>query len=118
MDLPGYVLAFLADALRPEVKEALLCTARKNSKTGGIAMFALGLLCGPLRRPGLRIGTVSINREKAGELLGQCRAIAEASNLDGLDFLQNASAGPDTRACGRYGGIPERRQNRRPFQRL
>ena len=93
MHLPEYVRAFLADVLRPTVKEGLLCTARKNSKTGGIAMFLLGLLAGPLRRPGLRVGTVSINREKAGELLGQCRAIAEASNLDGLDFLRTPAPG-------------------------
>ena len=93
MVLPEYVRAFLADALQPTVKEALLCTARKNSKTGGIAMFLLGLLVGPLRRPGLRAGTVSINREKAGELLGQCRAIAEASNLEGLDFLRTPAPG-------------------------
>ena len=93
MAMPEYVRAFLADALRPEVKEALLSTARKNSKTGGIAMFALGLLAGPLRRPGLRIGTVSITREKAGELLGQCRQIAEASDLEGLDFMRTPAPG-------------------------
>ena len=93
MVLPEYVRAFLADVLQPAVKEALLCTARKNSKTGGIAMFLLGLLVGPLRRPGLRAGTVSINREKAGELLGQCRAIAEASGLDGLEFMRTPAPG-------------------------
>ena len=93
MALPDYVRMFLADALRPETKEALLCTARKNSKTGGIAMFVLGLMVGPLRRPGMRIGTVSVNREKAGELLGQCRAIAEASGLEGLDFMRTPTPG-------------------------
>ena len=93
MALPDYVRLFLADALQPTVKEGLLCTARKNSKTGGIAMFLLGLLVGPLRRPGLRIGTVSITREKAGELLGQCRQIAEASGLEGLEFLRTPSPG-------------------------
>ena len=93
MVLPAYVRNFLADALQPAVKEALLCTARKNSKTGGIAMFLLALMVGPLRRPGLRIGTVSINREKAGELLGQCRAIAEASGLEGLDFMRTPTPG-------------------------
>ena len=93
MHLPAYVKAFLSDVLQPAVKEGLLCTARKNSKTGGIAMFVLGLMVGPLRRPGLRIGTVSINREKAGELLGQCRAIAEASNLEGLDFMRTPAPG-------------------------
>ncbi len=93
MILPEYIRLFLADALRLETHEALLCTARKNSKTGGIAMFALGLMCGPLRRPGLRIGCVSVNREKSGELLGQCRAIAEASGLEGLQFLRTPAPG-------------------------
>ena len=93
MVMPEYVRGFLADALQPAVKEALLCTARKNSKTGGIAMFVLGLLVGPLRRPGQRLGCISVNREKAGELLGQCRAIAEASRLDGLDFLRTPAPG-------------------------
>ena len=93
MVLPKYVRNFLADALKPTVKEGLLCTARKNSKTGGIAMFLLGLLVGPLRRPGLRAGTVSITREKAGELLGQCRQIAEASGLEGLDFMRTPAPG-------------------------
>ena len=93
MVMPEYVRAFLADALQPAVKEALLSTARKNSKTGGIAMFVLGLLVGPLRRPGQRLGCISVNREKAGELLGQCRAIAEASGLEGLDFLRTPAPG-------------------------
>ena len=93
MVLPEYVRAFLADVLQPTVKEGLLCTGRKNSKTGGIAMFLLGLLAGPLRRPGLRVGTISINREKAGELLGQARAIAEASGLDGLEFMRTPAPG-------------------------
>ncbi len=56
-------------------------------------MFVLGLMVGPLRRPGLRIGTVSITREKAGELLAQCRQIAEASGLEGLDFMRTPSPG-------------------------
>ena len=93
MVMPNYVRAFLADALQPATREALLSTARKNSKTGGVAMFVLGLLVGPLRRPGLRVGTVSITREKAGELLAQCRQIAEASNLEGLDFLRTPAPG-------------------------
>ena len=56
-------------------------------------MFLLGLMVGPLRRAGMRVGTVSVNREKAGELLGQCRAIAEASNLEGLDFMRTPTPG-------------------------
>ena len=53
----------------------------------------LGAHKGPLRRPGLRIGTVSVTREKAGELLTQCREIAEASELAGLEFMRTPSPG-------------------------
>ena len=93
MDLPPFVDLFLRDALADGVTESLLCTARKNSKTGSLAMLVLGMLAGPLRRPGLRIGTVSISREKAGELLGQARAIAEASELPGVEFMKTPSPG-------------------------
>ena len=94
MILPDYVRAFLADALQPGVKEALLCTARKNSKTGGIAMFTLGPAgAGRCAGRACGLGSVSVNREKAGELLGQCRAIAEASGLEGLDFLRTPAPG-------------------------
>ena len=91
--MPSYGFRFLKDVLDPKIREALLSTARKNSKSGIVAMFCLALLAGPLRRPGLRIGCVSINREKAGELLTQCRQIAEASNLTGLEFLRTPSPG-------------------------
>ena len=94
MALPPFVDLFLRDALADGVTESLLCTARKNSKTGSIAMLVDGLLAGPLRRPGLRIGTVSISREKAGELLlTACRTIAEASNLPGIEFMRTPSPG-------------------------
>ena len=93
MCLPPYVHRFLTDALAPGVTESLLCTARKNSKTGGIAMLVNGMLAGPLRRAGTRIGAVSVTREKAGELLGQCRAIAEASGLTGIEFMRTPSPG-------------------------
>ena len=93
MVLPDFALDFLADVLQPKIKEGLLCTARKNAKTAAVALFVLGLMVGPLRRPGLRVGCVSINREKSGELLGQCRAIAEASGLEGLDFMRTPTPG-------------------------
>ena len=70
MVLPDYIHAFLADVLQPAVHEGLLSTGRKNSKTAGIGMFLLGLMVGPLRRPGLRIGCVSVNREKSGRTAG------------------------------------------------
>lgn len=93
MELPPYAVAFLADALQPGCREALLSTGRKNAKSAIAAVLTLAYLAGPLRRPGLRIGTASLTREKAGELLRQCRAIAEASGLPGLDFRRSPAPG-------------------------
>ena len=91
MTLPDYGVSFIGDALAH--RESLLCMARKNSKSGIVAVLCLGLLAGPLKRSGLRIGTVSVNREKAAELLRQMREIAEASKLEGLQFLKSPCAG-------------------------
>ena len=91
MTLPDYGVEFIRDAL--DHRESLLCVGRKNSKSGICAVLALGLLVGPLRRPGLRIGTVSITREKAAELLRQMREIAEASNLQGVEFRKSPAPG-------------------------
>ena len=91
MTIPGYGQAFIADALTH--RESLLCMARKNAKSAIVAIMVLGLMVGPLQRPGLRIGTVSITREKAGELLTQCRQIAEASGLERLVFKRSPAPG-------------------------
>ena len=89
--LPDYLLDFLRDAWT--VKEAALVIARKNAKSAGCAVLCLGLLCGPLRQPGLRIGVASISKEKAGELRAQVEAIAEASGLDDLTFFKSPQPG-------------------------
>ena len=46
MELPDFIADFLRDALAENVTESLLCTARKNSKTAGLAMLVLGMLAG------------------------------------------------------------------------
>ena len=91
MRLPEYGVEFVRDALSH--RESLLCMGRKNSKSGICAVLALGLLVGPLRKAGLRVGTCSISREKAAELLRQMREIAEASDLQGLEFLKTPAPG-------------------------
>ncbi|MCY4666112.1 MAG: terminase large subunit, partial [Acidimicrobiaceae bacterium] len=91
MMLPDYGVEFIRDALAH--RESLLCMGRKNSKSGIVAVLSLGLLVGPLARPGLRIGTVSVTREKAGELLRQMTEIARASQLKGLQFLKTPVPG-------------------------
>ena len=91
MTLPPYIVDFLRDAWR--VKEAALVISRKNAKSAGVAVLCLGLLCGPLRQPGLRIGVASISKEKAGELRAQVQSIAEASGLSDLVFYRTPSPG-------------------------
>ena len=93
MELPEFAVRFLTDALEPSVREALLSTARKNAKSAIAAVLTLAYLAGPLRRPGYRIGTVSVTREKAAELLRQAREIAEASGLEGLTFRRSPAPG-------------------------
>ena len=91
MKLPDYGTAFIRAALSH--RESLLCIARKNSKSGICAVLSLAILAGPLRRPGLRLGTISITREKAGELLRQMNEIADASDLTGLEFRKSPAPG-------------------------
>ena len=91
MVLPDYGVEFVRDALTH--RESLLSLARKNAKSAICAVLVLGLLVGPLRRPGLRVGTCSISREKAAELLRQMREITEASHLVGLEFLKTPAPG-------------------------
>ena len=78
--LEPWQLAIIDDCLTH--RETLLCIARKNAKSALIAVLALAHLVGPLRRPGWRCGVLSASRIKAGELLGQCVEIAEASSMD------------------------------------
>ena len=84
LDLPEFGIRFLRDALA--ARESLLCVARKNGKSAIVAVLLLGCLAGPLRRKGWRCGVVSVNKDKAAELWLQCREIAAASELDGLEF--------------------------------
>ena len=86
MVLPVFFRAFLDDAMQPDVTEAGLFCARKQSKSGCIAVTViahLDTISGPfpdLR--GWRAGVLSISRAKAGELLVQIEAIAKASGID------------------------------------
>ena len=91
MVLPDYGVEFIRDALKH--RESLICLGRKNSKSGIVAVFCLSLLAGPLKRAGLRIGTVSVTREKSAELLRQMQEIAEASRLAGLEFRKSPAPG-------------------------
>ena len=85
-EVPEYLESFFRSALADDCHEAALIIARKNAKSAGVAVLLLAFMTGPLRQAGWRAGVCSISREKAGELRGQCEAIATASGLKGLRF--------------------------------
>ena len=91
MKLPSYGVSFLRDVFSH--RESLLCMARKNSKSGIVAVYLLARLVGPVRVAGYRAGVVSVSKEKAGELKRQCEEIAVASGLRGLRFLRSPAPG-------------------------
>ena len=91
LELPPYLVDFFRDALATDTQESLLCIARKNSKTGAVAVLLLAHLVGPLMREGWRCGVASLSREKAHELKMQVEAIATASGLEGVQFWRRSS---------------------------
>ena len=95
MVAPHFLVKFVRDAMAPGVKEGIISTGRKNSKTGGIAMLALAHLAAgaPFRRPGQRIAVVSLARDKAAETKKAVEDIAVASKLQGLTFLRSPAPG-------------------------
>ena len=83
MTLPPFALDWLREALAADTREALLCCARKNSKSAICAIVALACVTpgAPLVRPGFRGAVVSVNTSKASELVRQAQEIAIASGL-------------------------------------
>ena len=81
-------------------RESLLCIGRKNAKSAGVAVFLLARLCGPLRIAGYRAGVTSVTKEKAGELKRLMEQTAEASGLQGLQFLRSPAPGHVVSAWG------------------
>ena len=96
--LPDYIVSFVDDVFKN--RESLLCIGRKNAKSAGVAVFLLARLCGPLRIPGYRAGVTSVTKEKAGELKRLMEQIAEASGLQGLQFLRSPAPGHVVSAWG------------------
>ena len=82
--LDAWQVDFLRDAFRPGQREAALCCARKNGKSGLIAAAGLCFLCGPLNRANWRAVVVSLTGALAGELRRQIAEISIVSGLDGL----------------------------------
>ena len=84
MIVPGFGAAFLGDVFTHS--ESLLCIGRKNAKSAIVAVLLLAHVVGPVRREGFRAGVLSLNRDKAGELIRQIEEISLASGLEDLTF--------------------------------
>ena len=93
--IPGWQLQFLEAALAGETTEAWLSCARKNGKSGLIAAVLLAFLApdGPLRRNSWRAIAVSLTGQLSQELRRQVQEIAEASEVEGLEFMRSPTPG-------------------------
>jgi len=89
----GWQADWLRAALSPGVMEAGLSVARKNGKSGLVALAVLGFLCGPLNRENWRGAVTSLTGKLAGELLLQIREIVTASGLEGVDMRATPAPG-------------------------
>ena len=105
--IPDWQREFLAGALAPDVREAALCTARKNGKTGIIAALLLAHLVGPLRLRNWRCIVVSLTGPHAAELKRQVGEICEASahKESRLTDIRNLGSPPPGRILGPFGEV-------------
>ena len=83
-ELAPFQVDWLRGALADDTTEAALSIARKNGKSGLVAVLLLGFLAGPLRLEAWRGIVVSLTGNLARELLLQIRDIAEHSKLSGV----------------------------------
>ena len=81
--IPQWQREFIQGATAEGIREAGLSVARKNGKSGLIAAWCLGHLCGPLNMPNWRCLVTSLTGNLAKELRQQIQEIAEASGLAG-----------------------------------
>ena len=98
--LPAYIEDFLREASASGMKESLLCVARKNAKSAGLAIWALAHLAGPLRKRGWRGAVASLTLAKAAEFRAQVEAIAKASGLEGIKWRRSPYPGAIESAYG------------------
>ena len=100
--IEDWQLRWLTEALESNTREAFLCVARKNGKTGMIAAMMLCYLVGPWVRRDWRGVVTSLTGQLAKELRGQMESTAVASGLlyvgSPLRFLKSPTPG---RALGK-----------------
>ena len=91
--LDDWQSAFLKGALHPATREAGLSVARKNGKSGLVAVILLAYLAGPLRKSGFRGIVTSLTGRLAIELWNAMQGIVNASQLDHVIFKRTPQPG-------------------------
>ena len=95
--LDCWQVEWLSAALAPNIREAGLSVARKNGKSGLVAVLLLAHLCGPVNAPNWRGVVVSLTGALASELREAIRQTAEISGLsDRLTIKQSPPPGSIT----------------------
>ena len=79
--LPDWQQSFIRDAMAPGVREAGLCVARKNGKTGLVAAIVLAHLAGPWSRGDWRGLCTSMTADLALQLRHAVTTTAELSGV-------------------------------------
>ena len=95
-----YMYDWTGHALDEDVTEAGMSIARKNAKTGWIAVVDLAYLIGPLNRPNWRGVVGSLTGKLALEMRSALEQTAKAAHLRGLDIHRSPTPGV---AYGRQG---------------
>ena len=102
MTLDLWQQSFIQNAFAPHVKEALLCTGRKNAKTSTCAALALSYLAGCNHFPGVKIVCASLSLEHIAELQQAMLGLAETNGIE-IENLKTPRPGhllgPDGAEC-------------------
>ena len=88
-----YLYDWTGHALDDSVTEAAMSIARKNAKTGWIAVVDLCYLIGPLNRKNWRGVVGSLNGKLALEMRSALEQTAKAANIRGLDIHRSPTPG-------------------------
>lgn len=102
MTLDLWQRSFIVNAFAPNVRESLLCTARKNAKTSTCAALALSYLAGCNHFPGVKIVCASLSLEHIAELQQAMLGLAETNGIE-IENLKTPRPGhllgPDGAEC-------------------
>ena len=100
--IPDWQRDFINSVMSDNIREAGLSVARKNGKSGLIALYLLAHLLGPLRKPGWRALVCSLTGRLARELWHAINDIVDRNGLTGIKLRSTPQPG---RITGRNGTV-------------